>query len=237
MSSEHIVKSFDEQLKRLDNLIAEMGGLAEVQLSEAIEAMMRRDIERAARVTAADARLDDMEIEIDRHAVSLLALRQPMAKDLREIVGALKISGMIERIGDYAKNVAKRTVTLAEIAPVPSTQTVARLGQLAQEMVQDVLDAYIERDSDKAEAVRQRDKDVDALHTSIFRELLTYMMEDPRSITACTHLLFVAKNFERVGDHATNIAEVVEFLVEGRVHFDDRPKEDASSFARVEPHA
>ena len=237
MSSNHIVKSFDDQLKRLDNLIAEMGGLAEVQLSEAIEAMIRRDVDRAADVAAADARLDDMEVEIDRHAVNLLALRQPMAKDLREIVGALKISSMIERIGDYAKNVAKRTVTLVEMAPVPSAQTVARLGQLAQEMVKDVLDAYIERDSDKAEAVRQRDKDVDALYNSIFRELLTYMMEDPRSISACTHLLFAAKNFERMGDHATNIAEVVEFLVEGRVHFDERPKDDTSSFAMVEPHA
>jgi phosphate transport system protein len=142
---------------------------------------------------------------------------------------------MIERIGDYAKNVAKRTVTLVEMAPVPSMQTVARLGQLSQEMVKDVLDAYVERDIDKAEAVRQRDQDVDALYTSIFRELLTYMMEDPRSITACTHLLFAAKNFERIGDHATNIAEVVEFLVEGRVHFDERPKEDTSSFAMVEP--
>ncbi len=237
MGSNHIVKSFDDQLKRLDNLIAEMGGLAEVQLSEAIEAMIRRDVDRAADVAAADARLDDMEVEIDRHAVNLLALRQPMAKDLREIVGALKISSMIERIGDYAKNVAKRTVTLVEMAPVPSTQTVARLGQLSQEMVKDVLDAYIERDFEKAEAVRQRDKDVDALYTSIFRELLTYMMEDPRSISACTHLLFAAKNFERVGDHATNIAEVVEFLVEGRVHFEERPKDDSSSFAMVEPHA
>ena len=235
MSSNHIVKAFDEQLKRLDNLIAEMGGLAEMQLAEAIEAMVHRDVDRAAEVTAADARLDDMEVEIDRHAVNLLALRQPMAKDLREIVGALKISGMIERIGDYAKNVAKRTVTLVEMAPVPSTQTVARLGRLSQEMVKDVLDAYIQRDIEKAEAVRQRDREVDALYTSIFRELLTYMMEDPRSITACTHLLFAAKNFERVGDHATNIAEVVEFLVEARVHFDERPKDDTSSFAMVHP--
>ncbi len=235
MTSNHIVKSFDEQLKRLDNLIAEMGGLAEVQLADAIEALVRRDVDRAAEVAVADARLDDMEIEIDRHAITLLALRQPMAKDLRAVVAALKISGMIERIGDYAKNVAKRTVTLVEMAPVPSTQSVAHLGQLSQAMVKDVLDAYIERDSDKAESVRQRDKEVDALYTSIFRELLTYMMEDPRSITACTHLLFAAKNFERIGDHATNIAEVIEFLVEGRVHFDERPKED-TSFAMVEPH-
>ncbi|MFO1155112.1 MAG: phosphate signaling complex protein PhoU [Rhodospirillales bacterium] len=237
MSSNHIVRSFDEQLRRLDNLIAEMGGLAEVQLSEAIEALVRRDVDRAAEVAAADSRLDEMEVEIDRHAINLLALRQPMAKDLREIVGALKVSGMIERIGDYAKNVAKRTVSLVEMAPVPSNQTVARLGQLAQEMVKDVLDAYVERDIEKAASVRHRDKDVDALYTSIFRELLTYMMEDARSISACTHLLFAAKNFERVGDHATNIAEIVEFLVEGRVEFDERPKEDTSSFAIVEPHA
>jgi phosphate transport system protein len=178
-----------------------------------------------------------MEIEIDRQAVALLALRQPMARDLREIVSALKISGMLERSGDYAKNVAKRTVTLVEMPPVPSAQTVARLGYLSQEMIKDVLDAYVERDPEKAEAVRQRDRDVDALYTSIFRELLTYMMEDPRSITACTHLLFIAKNFERIGDHATNIAEAVEFLVEGRLTFDDRPKDDTSSFTMVEPEA
>ncbi len=235
MASDHIVKSFDEQLKRLENLIAEMGGLAEVQLADAIEAMSKRDLEQAERTTAADQRIDELEVLVDQEAIALLALRQPMAMDLREIVGALKAAGMLERIGDYAKNVAKRTAVLVEMAPVPSAQTVVRLGGLAQEMIKDVLDAYIARDADKAELVRQRDKELDALHTSIFRELLTYMMEDPRSITACTHLLFIAKNIERIGDHATNIAEVVEFLVHGRVPADERIKEDVASFTLVKP--
>lgn len=235
MASDHIVKSFDEQLKRLENLIAEMGGLAEVQLADAIEAMSKRDLEQAERTTAADQRIDELEMLVDQEAIALLALRQPMAMDLREIVGALKAAGMLERIGDYAKNVAKRTAVLVEMAPVPSAQTVVRLGGLAQEMIKDVLDAYIARDADKAELVRQRDKELDALHTSIFRELLTYMMEDPRSITACTHLLFIAKNIERIGDHATNIAEVVEFLVHGRVPADERIKEDVASFTLVKP--
>jgi phosphate transport system protein len=235
MTSEHIVKSFDEQLKRLENLIAEMGGLAEVQLAEAIEAMSRRDMDRAARITAADQKIDDLEMLVDQEAVAMLALRQPMAKDLREIVGALKAASMLERVGDYAKNVAKRTAALVEMTPVPSAQTVVRLGVLAQEMIKDVLDAYIARDAEKAEAVRQRDKELDALHTSIFRELLTYMMEDPRSITACTHLLFIAKNIERIGDHATNIAEVVMFMVQGHVTVTDRQKEDIASFTVVQP--
>jgi len=235
MTSEHYVKSYDDQLKRLGNLIAEMGGLAEAQLAEAIEAMSKRDLDRAARITVGDQRIDDLEQLVDHEAVSMLALRQPMARDLREIVSALKAASMLERIGDYAKNVAKRTAVLVEAPPVPSAQTVVRLGKLAQEMIKDVLDAYIARDADKAELVRQRDKELDALHTSIFRELLTYMMEDPRNITACTHLLFIAKNIERIGDHATNIAEVIIFLVQGRSPADPRPKDDSTSFSIVEP--
>ena len=228
--TEHIVKSFDDQLKRLENLIAEMGGLAEVQLADALEAMSRRDLEKAARITVADQRIDDLETLVDQEAIAMLALCQPMAKDLREIVGALKAASMLERIGDYAKNVAKRTAALVEMPPVPSAQTVVRLGKLAQEMIKDVLDAYIARDADKAEMVRRRDVELDALHTSIFRELLTYMMEDPRSITACTHHLFIAKNIERIGDHATNIAEVVCFVVRGRAPMERRQKEDVTSF-------
>jgi phosphate transport system protein len=233
MTSEHIVKSFDDQLRRLENLIAEMGGLAEMQLAEAIEAMSKRDLEEAARVTAGDQRIDDLEMLVDHEAVAMLALRQPMARDLREIIGALKTASMLERIGDYAKNVAKRTAALVETPPVPSAQTVVRLAVLAQEMIKDVLDAYIARDVEKADLVRQRDKELDALHTSIFRELLTYMMEDPRNITACAHLLFVAKNIERIGDHATNIAEIVIFVVQGRSPVDQRPKEDVTSFTVV----
>ncbi len=234
MSSEHTVRSFDDDLKRLDHLIAEMGGLAEVQLAGAIEALVRRDIERAAAIVAADRRIDALEVQVDQHTISILARRQPMARDLREIVGALKTSSMIERIGDYAKNIAKRTTAIAEVTPVPSVQTVARLGQLAQAMIKDVLDAYLARDRDKADAVRLRDRELDALYTAIFRELLTYMMEDPRSITACTHLLFVAKHMERIGDHATNIAEIVHFLVTGEAVTDQRPREDESEFVVAE---
>jgi phosphate transport system protein len=159
-----------------------------------------------------------------------------MARDLREIVGALKTANILERIGDYAKNVARRTGTLVEMPPVPPSLTIGRLGRLAQEMVKDVLDAYLARDVDKANMVRERDRELDALYTSLFRELLTYMMEDARSITACTHLLFVAKNLERVGDHATNIAEITHFLVKGTVPMTQRPQDDESYFAVAAPH-
>jgi phosphate transport system protein len=235
MTSKHIVKSFDEQLNRLEHTIAEMGGLAETQLTDAIAALMKRDSEKAAEVAAADARIDNLESEVDQLALSLLALRQPMAADLRVVVCALKTSAIIERIGDYAKNVAKRTAVLVEFPPVPSAFPVARLGRLAQEMIKDVLDAYVSRDVEKAEMVRERDKELDTLYTSIFRELLTYMMEDPRNITSCTHLLFVAKNIERIGDHTTNIAENVHFLVHGKRPSEERQKDDASSFAVVRP--
>lgn len=237
MTSEHTVRSFDDDLKRLDQLIAEMGGLAEVQLAAAIEALVQRDAEKAAAVVAADRRIDALEAQVDQHTISLLARRQPMARDLREIVGGLKAASMIERIGDYAKNIAKRTAAIAEVTPVPSVQTVARLGQLSQAMIKDVLDAYLGRDSAKADAVRLRDRELDALHTAIFRELLTYMMEDPRSISACTHLLFVAKHLERIGDHATNLAEIVHFLVTGEMPIDQRPREDESEFVVAEASA
>lgn len=230
MTTEHTVRSFDDDLKRLDHLIAEMGGLAEVQLAGAIEALTQRDSEKAAAIVAADTRIDALEAQVDQHTISILARRQPMARDLREIVGALKASSMIERVGDYAKNIAKRTGAIAEVTPMPSAQTVVRLGELAQAMIKDVLDAYLARDRDKADAVRLRDREIDALYTALFRELLTYMMEDPRSITACTHLLFVAKHLERIGDHATNIAEIVHFLVTGEAPADQRPRQDESEF-------
>jgi phosphate transport system protein len=233
MTSEHIVKSFDEQLESLDHVIAEMGGLAEVQLAQAIDAMQRRDAETAAKVVVADDRLDELERVVENLAISMLALRQPMARDLRQVVGALRAAAILERIGDYAKNVAKRTVVLAEAPPLASVASVVRLAALAQEFIKDVLDAYLARDVEKADLVRYRDKDLDALYTSIFRELLTYMMEDPRTITPCTHLLFIAKNIERIGDHATNLAEIVHFLVKGQVPSDERPKEDSSSFTMV----
>ncbi|TVR83146.1 MAG: phosphate transport system regulatory protein PhoU [Rhodospirillales bacterium] len=235
MASEHIVKAFDEQLNHLDHQIAEMGGLAEHQLAEAIAALVRRDSDKAAAVARGDRRIDALETQVEHDAVALIALRQPMGSDLRAVITALKTSAIIERIGDYAKNVAKRTGALAEMPPMPPAFTVARLGHLAQAMIKDVLDAYVARDPEKAELVRRRDQEVDALYTSIFRELLTYMMEDPRNITACTHLLFVAKNIERIGDHATNIAENVVYLVLGTIPADERPKGDASSFTVLTP--
>jgi len=235
MASDHIVKSFDDQLNRLGNVIAEMGGLAEAQLAGAMEALIKRDTEKALQIASADKRIDDLESEVDQLAVSLLALRQPMARDLRDVIGALKVSSMIERVGDYAKNVAKRTSALAEVPPVPPAFTVARLGRLSQEMFKEALDSYISVDLERANRVWERDEEADALYTSIFRELLTYMMEDPRNITSCTHLLFVAKNLERVGDHATNIAEMTHFLAHGKAPAGERVKDDESSFAVVRP--
>ncbi len=234
MSTDHIVKSFDADLRKLDNIIAEMGGLAEIQLADAIDAMLKRDAEKAELVIEHDNRLDELETQLDELATELLALRQPMAEDLRAVICALKTSAVLERIGDYAKNIAKRTIALSQTAPIGPARTVARMGQLVQGMIKNVLDAYVSRDADKAEDVRHRDEEVDALHTSLFREVLTYMMEDPRFITSGTHLLFVAKNIERIGDHTTSIARNVYVLVNGVEPEEQRAKSDASSYTVVE---
>lgn len=234
MSQDHIVKSFDDDLRQLDNIIAEMGGLAEVQLTDAIDAMLKRDAEKAELVIEHDVRIDDLESEIDEQATQLLALRQPMAEDLRAVICALKTAAILERIGDYSKNIAKRTIALSQTTPLGPARTVARMGQLVQSMIKNVLDAYVNRDADKAEDVRHSDEEVDALHTSLFREVLTYMMEDPRFITSGTHLLFVAKNIERIGDHTTSIAKNVYVLVHGAAPEDERQKGDASSYTVVE---
>ena len=235
MNTEHIVKSFDEDLKKLDNIIAEMGGLAEVQLADAVDALIKRDTELADRVIAGDKKIDALETEMDNMATTTLALRQPMADDLRVTITALRTTSLIERIGDYAKNIAKRSVVLSQNPPLGPAKSINRMATLVQGMIKDVLDAYVARDVNKAEAVRARDADADLLHTSLFREILTYMMEDPRTITSCTHLLFVAKNLERIGDHATNIAENVYYLVNGALPTDEREKSDASSFTVVDP--
>ncbi len=235
MTTDHIVKSFDEELNMLNDTIARMGGLVEAQLADSIQALTRRDAELAARVVSQDKRIDDLEHDIDSLSVRLLALRQPMAEDLRLVIVALKVSADLERIGDYAKNVAKRTGALAGSVPLDPVHTIRRMSALVMGMIKTVLDSYMEQDLDKARDVIVRDEEVDALHTSLFRELLTYMMEDARNITPCTHLLFIAKNIERVGDHATNIAENVEFLVSGTLPPGDRPKGDESSIVIVEP--
>ncbi len=236
MAKDHIVKSFDNELDNMGTIIAEMGGVAERQLSKAIEALVRRDAELAERVVADDVLLDRLEVELDSVAMTLLALRQPMAKDLRAVIAGLKTASNLERIGDYAKNIAKRAITLMQSDPIGGApRTISRMADLVRGMIGNVLDAYAEHDVDKAADVRVRDEEVDQLHTSLFRELLTYMMEDPHSITPCTHLLFIAKNIERMGDHATNIAEYVHFIAHGDVPMEARPKDDQTSETVVEP--
>ncbi|WP_298375126.1 phosphate signaling complex protein PhoU [Azospirillum sp.] len=235
MSTEHIVRSFAQELQRLSNLVTQMGGVAEAQVEAAVKAVARRDVGLASQVMQADARLDAYERDIDAEAVRLLALRQPMAQDLREIVSSLKIAADLERIGDYAANIAKRSLALAQMPLVRPAVAIPRMGRLVETIMKDVLDAYTERDVDKAIAAWERDEELDDLYTSLFREGLTYMMEDPRNITPCTHLLFMAKNMERIGDHATNIAETIHYLVVGSPLNLARPKSDGSSFAVVSP--
>ncbi|MFA7429028.1 MAG: phosphate signaling complex protein PhoU [Rhodospirillaceae bacterium] len=226
----HTVRSFEEELNQLTNIIVRMGGLAEAQLAGAIQAIVRRDSDLAARMIAGDARIDEMEQEVHAFTVRLLALRQPFADDLRAIVGALKISAELERIGDYAANVAKRALVLNQAPPVKPVAGIPQMGRLVQEIVNDVLDAYVERDVEKAMAVWRRDKEVDELHTSLFRDLVSVMMEDPRNITPSTHLMFIAKSIERIGDHATNVAETIQFVVKGTSPTERRPKGRDSAF-------
>ncbi|HYV87237.1 MAG TPA: phosphate signaling complex protein PhoU [Candidatus Polarisedimenticolia bacterium] len=235
MSTEHIVKSFDEELKQLSQMVAQMGGLAEAQLQTAIEALVARDAEGAARVVKSDVRIDQLERQISNQTIRMLALRQPMAQDLRQVVAALKISSDIERIGDYAANVAKRAIALTQSPPMRPVGAIARMGRLVQQIIKDTLDAYSDNNAEKAIAAWKRDQEVDDMYNSLFRELLTYMMEDPRNIGPSTHLMFIAKNIERIGDHATNVAEIIHFLVRGEDITEARPKSDKTSFTVVNP--
>jgi len=237
MASEHLAKTFDEELKRLHTLISRMGGLAETQLANAIRAARERDSELAAEVVEADPKVDELEREVDDLALKVLALRQPMAVDLRAILSALKISSELERIADYATNVAKRSIALNQLPPIRPMHAAPRMAQVVKEMIKDVLDAYVNSDIDQAVQVWNRDEELDEMYSSLFRELLTYMMEDPRNITPATHLLFIAKNIERIGDHCTNIAETIYFQVKGVPLRETRPKGDASSFTIVKPAA
>ena len=227
--ADHIVKSFDEELKQLSNIIAEMGGLAEAQVDRAVESLVRRNSELATQVVQDDKRIDALETEVAQMTVRMLALRQPMAQDLREVVAAIKIASDIERIGDYAKNIAKRAIVLSSVAPMKPAASIPRMSRLALQIIKDVLDAYIEKDAEGARAAWRRDEEVDEMYNSVFREMLTYMMEDPRNIGPCTHLLFIAKNIERIGDHATNVAEIVYYLVHGRSLDEERPKGDTTN--------
>jgi phosphate transport system protein len=236
MSDTHIVKSYDEELNRLNSAIAQMGGLAEAQIEQAIEAMAKRDVALAERVVGQDSKIDALEKEVDHLAVRLLALRQPMADDLRRVVAALKTASDLERIADYGTNIAKRSIGLAQLPPVRSVGGMVRMADIVRSNIRQVLDAFIAEDPEMAEDVWRRDEEVDEMYTSLFRELLTYMMEDPRNITPCTHLLFIAKNIERMGDHATNIAETLHFQITGSELEGERPKGDQSSYETVQPN-
>ena len=212
----HTVKAFDQELDQLRGLIAEMGGLAEAAITESMRALLQRDTEAAQRVVENDKKIDALEGQIERNAVQIIALRAPMADDLREVVAALKIAGVVERIGDYAKNIAKRVPVIEESPNIEPLSLLPEMARIAGEMVHNVLDAFAARDAEKAVAVCQRDRAVDDFYNSIFRTLLTFMMENSHNITAATHLLFIAKNIERIGDHATNVAEMVYFAATGQ---------------------
>ena len=215
--NEHIVKSYEDELALLDKRIAHMGGLAERILGQAFDALERRDPKLAEVVVRSDKSIDALEREIEEQVVSMIARRQPMADDLRHVMAALRITGDLERVGDLAKNIAKRALAIAhESHPKPLMSGLRHMGELALTQLKEVLDAYAERDAERALAVWREDEQIDAMYNSLFRELLTYMMEDPRNITQCTHLLFCTKSLERVGDHATNIAEAAYYLETGR---------------------
>ena len=220
----HIVSAFDSDLQLLSTKISEMGGLAEELLSHALEAVQRRDADLAAQVVARDKVLDRMETELEHLSIRTLALRQPMASDLRETIAALKIASTLERIGDLSKNIARRSQTLTRGQPIHLAAPVVRMGRQTLIQLTEVLDAYTARDTALALSVWRRDVEVDEMYNSLFRELITYMMEDSRTIGLCSQLLFVAKNLERIGDHTTFIAEMAYYVVEGEPLGDDRPK-------------
>ena len=212
---EHTVKSFDGEISQLRGLIAEMGGLAEVAIRDAIDALTSHDDDLARQVITADARLDALEAEVDRLAVRTIALRAPMADDLRDVIAALKISGVLERIGDYAKNIARRIPQIEGEHRIEPVSIIPAMGRMAGEMVRDALDAFGARDADAALSVCESDRALDDFYDSIFRTLVTYMVENPATISQVAHLLFVAKNLERIGDHATNVAEMVYYAATG----------------------
>jgi phosphate transport system protein len=225
---EHTVRAYDEELDAITAELARMGGLAEAEVADSIAAIARHDVALAEAVIARDERLDALEMEIERKAIRLIALRQPVADDLRRTVAAMKVSMNLERVGDLAKNIAKRALVIAQSKPLtPLTSSIERMGELVSTRLKDVLDALASREVDRAIAVWTGDHEIDEHYDAIFRELLTYMMADPRTIASCAHLLFVAKNLERIGDHATNIAEILHYEITGVELTDERPKSDA----------
>ncbi len=227
--AEHTVKAFSEELDQLANELARMGGLAENAVRDSITAIIRRDTRLAQEVIERDAAIDAAHRELERGAIRVMALRHPFADDLRQVITAWRISGDLERIGDLARNIARRSLIINQAAPIPLTRGVERMGKIAAGHLKQVLDAWSNRDVRAAIGVWFQDEDIDTHFNSLFRELLTYMMEDPRTISAGAHLLFVAKNIERIGDHCTNIAEMVHFLVTGEEIASERPKADAAA--------
>ncbi|MHA1559758.1 MAG: phosphate signaling complex protein PhoU [Alphaproteobacteria bacterium] len=235
MSDAHTVTAFDDELKQIGGYVAQIGGMAERMVDQAMTALMRGDSDGAGRVIEEDAKVDSLQREVEEKSILIIAKRQPMAKDLREIVAAIRIASDLERVGDLAKNIAKRVIALqGQFKPKSVMHGVEHLAELSQEQLKNVLDSYGSRNVKLALAVWQRDEEIDSLYTSLFRELLTYMMEDPRNISFCTHLLFCAKNIERIGDHATNIAETVHYQITGVTLTDERPKGDLSTIAPVD---
>ena len=229
---EHTLKRFDEELERLSATISEMGGLTESQFADSLRALRERDTEIAEKVIAEDPRVDALDEAVQEQTIRLLALRQPMAVDLRVILSSIKIAAALERIADYAKNTAKRSIVLSQTAPPASAVAgIDRLGRLVRTALKDVLDAFAHGDVVKAHDVWERDEEIDQVYTGLFRELLTYMLEDPRMITGCTHLMFIAKNIERAGDHVTNIAELVSFRTTGHGFDEARRKGSAAMYA------
>ena len=213
--AEHTVKAFDEDITRLRGLIGEMGGLAEVAIEQALDALVRGDTELAEKVVARDKKLDELESQVDKLAVRVIALRAPMADDLREVIAALKIAGVVERIGDYSKNIARRVGSIDVSEKFEPLTLLPAMGELASEMVHDVLTSYASRDPELALEVIAADDKVDAFYNSIFRNLVTYMVENPATISSAAQLLFIARNLERIGDHATNVAEMVHYAATG----------------------
>jgi phosphate transport system protein len=234
-SEQHILSAFDRDLEAIQALIMKMGGLVEAAIMDAAVSLETRDEELAERVRKEDRQIDELEELINQEAARVLALRSPAATDLRTVLSVLKISANLERIGDYAKNLGKRTSVLVQMAPVgDSGGALRRMARAVADLLKDALDSYAQRDAELALDVRQRDRDVDQMYNALFREFLTFMMEDPRNITACMHLHFIAKNLERMGDHVTAIAEQVVYVVTGSLPEDSRPKGDRTSYVAPE---
>ena len=238
MQDSHIQSVFDRDLERIQALIMKMGGLVEMSILDAVKSLVQSDEELAATVLENDKKIDALEEEVNEEAARIIALRAPIASDLRTVLSVMKISANLERVGDYAKNMAKRTTVLVQMSPVEgSAKSIQRMGQEVEAMLKEALDSYIHRDAKIAESVRQRDVEIDQMYNALFREFLTHMMEDPRNITACMHLHFIAKNIERMGDHVTSICEQVIYLVTGEMPEEVRGKEDRTPFVSMEGDA